>query len=83
MRHGKIINVIIIVFQTKKFTQFLKLQKCLKVKNLFTQKINKVKDMQRSALTKNFIIIIKQFIRRYGKINLKDYINSFIKKYKK
>ena len=74
MRHGKKINVPIIVFPIKNLI-------LLEVAKMFKSKIRLLKprlgERYASALTK--ISLNNKIIQRNGKIHLKDYITSFIK----
>ena len=74
LKLGKKIGVLIILFHKKSYT-------ILQVANMFKSQIIFLKkrpgERYASALTK--ISLNNKVFRRFGKINLKDYISSFIK----
>ena len=75
MRLGKKTNVRIILYLTKNHILLLEVAKMFKSKIVYLKK--RPGERYASALTK--ISLNNKVFRRYGKINLKDYISSFIK----
>ena len=75
MRHGKKINVNIIVLANKKSYSILEVAKMFKSKLKYLKP--RPGERYASALTK--ISSNNKIIQKYGKIQLKDYVSSFIK----
>ena len=76
MRHGKKISVLIIQFLIKNHILLENVAKMFKSKIIYLKK--RQGERYASALTK--ISLNNKVFRRFGKINLKDYISSFIKR---